>query len=263
MHRTPSRWPGAGFGPDPWQATVLQSSGRRLLLNCSRQSGKSTTAAALALHQAIYHPGSLVLLVSPSLRQSGELFRKVVAHVRALDPEPALTESNKLSPALENGSRIVSLPGTEGTIRGFSGAALMIVEDEAARVHDALYYAVRPMLAVSGGRLILMSTPFGKRGHFFEAWQDGGAEWERIEIPATRCGRHAPAFLEEERRQMGDWWFRQEYLCEFVATTDQVFAYDLVMGALSDDVAPLFPVAGPADPTATDADVEPLFEAVI
>ena len=253
-----------GFDPDPWQTTVLQSSGRRLLLNCSRQSGKSTTAAALALHQAIYHPGSLVLLVSPSLRQSGELFRKVVAHLRALDHEPALTESNKLSLALENGSRIVSLPGTEGTIRGFSGAA-MIVEDEAARVDDALYFAVRPMLAVSGGRLILMSTPFGKRGHFFEAWQDGGAEWQRIEIPATRCARIAPAFLEEERRQMGDWWFRQEYLCEFVATTDQVFAYDLVMGALSDEVAPLFPVArssGPADATATDAGVEPLFPAV-
>lgn len=251
-----------GFDPDPWQATVLQSSGRRLLLNCSRQSGKSTTAAALALHQAIYHPGSLVLLVSPSLRQSGELFRKVVLHLRALDHEPTLTESNRLSLALENGSRIVSLPGTEGTIRGFSGAAL-IVEDEAARVDDALYYAVRPMLAVSGGRLILMSTPFGKRGHFFEAWQDGGAEWDRIEIPATRCGRIAPAFLEEERRGMGDWWFRQEYLCEFVATTDQVFAYDLVMGALSDDVAPLFPVSGTADATATDADVEPLFLKVI
>lgn len=162
-----------GFDPDPWQARVLQSSGRRLLLNCSRQSGKSTTAAALALHQAIYHPGSLILLISPSLRQSGELFRKVVAHLRTLEHEPSLTESNRLSLALENGSRIVSLPGSEGTIRGFSGAAL-IVEDEAARVDDALYYAVRPMLAVSGGRLILMSTPFGKRGHFFETWHDGG-----------------------------------------------------------------------------------------
>lgn len=78
--------------PDPWQADVLRSSsGRRLLLNCSRQSGKSTTAAALALHQAIYHPGSLVLLVSPSLRQSGELFRKVMAHLRALNHEPGMT----------------------------------------------------------------------------------------------------------------------------------------------------------------------------
>lgn len=253
-----------GFDPDPWQSRVLQSANRRLLLNCSRQSGKSTTAAALALHQAIYHPGSLVLLVSPSLRQSSELFKKVVAHLRALEHEPTLTESNRLSLTLENGSRIVSLPGSEGTIRGFSGAAL-IIEDEAARVDDALYYAVRPMLAVSGGRLILMSTPFGKRGHFFEAWHDGGAEWERIEIPATACPRIAPAFLDEERRQMGDWWFRQEYLCEFVATTDQVFSYDLVMGALSDDVAPLFPAtgsSGPTDAAGTDADVEPLFSVV-
>ncbi len=117
--------------------------------------------------------------------------------------------------------------------------------------------------SVVAGSFSCLSTPFGKRGHFFEAWQDGGAEWERIEIPATRCGRITPAFLEEERRQMGDWWFRQEYLCEFVATTDQVFAYDLVMGALSDEVAPLFPVASPADATATDADVKPLFKAVI
>ena len=61
--------------------------------------------------------------------------------------------------------------------------------------------------------------------------------------PCNAVRRIAPAFLEEERRQMGDWWFRQEYLCEFVATTDQVFAYDLVMGALSDDVTPLFPAA--------------------
>lgn len=197
-----------GFMPDKWWATVLQSGARRLFLNCSRQDGKSTTAAALALLRAIYHPGSPVPLVSPSLRQSGELFEKLFekggAHLRALEHEPCLTASNRLSLALENGSRIVSLPGTEGTISGFSGAAL-IVEDEVARVDDALYHAVRPMLAVSGGRLVLMYTPFGKRGHFSEAWQGGGAERQRIEIPATACPRIAPAFLAEERRQMGEW----------------------------------------------------------
>ena len=232
-----------GFTPDDWQADVLTSGAPRMLLNCSRQSGKSTTAAALALHRAIFYPGSLVLLVSPSLRQSGELFRKVIAHLRALEQEPKGSESNKQSLALANGSRIVSLPGTEGTIRGFSGADL-IVEDEAARVDDDLYFAIRPMLAVSGGRLVLMSTPHGKRGHFFEAWENGGDEWKRIEIPASKCPRITSAFLEEERRQMGDWWFRQEYGCEFVATTDQVFDYDLVMSALSDEVKPLFPLPG-------------------
>jgi hypothetical protein len=60
-----------------------------------------------------------------------------------------------------------ALPGTEKTIRGFSGAALLIV-DEAARVDDALYYAVKPMLAVSGGSLLMLSTPYGRRGGFFE-----------------------------------------------------------------------------------------------
>jgi hypothetical protein len=133
----------------------------------------------------------------------------------------------------------VSLPSTEATIRGFSGANL-IVEDEAARVSDELYYAVRPMLAVSGGRLILMSTPFGKRGHFHHEWTEGGEAWERIEIKATDCPRISPAFLAEERASLGDWWYRQEYDCQFVETIDQIFSYDLIIAAISSDVKPLF-----------------------
>ena len=228
-----------GFDPDPWQADVLRSVSRRLLLNCSRQSGKSTTAAVLALHQAIYYPASLVLLVSPSLRQSSELFRKVADLLGALAEKPELLEDNRLSCTLANRSRIVSLPSSEATIRGFSGAAL-IVEDEAARVPDELYRAVRPMLAVSGGRLILMSTPFGKRGHFFEEWTNGGPIWQRVQITANDCPRITAEFLAEERPSFGDWWFRQEYQCEFVETTDQAFAYEQVMAALTPDVPPLF-----------------------
>lgn len=227
------------FGPDPWQAQALRWSGKRLLLNCSRQSGKSTTAAILALHRALFYPASLVLLVSPSLRQSGELFRKVQETLKRLDEQPELTEDNRLSMTLTNISRIVSLPGKEATVRGYSGADL-IVEDEAARVVDELYFSVRPMLAVSGGRLILMSTPFGKRGHFFEAWENGGESWERIMITAHDCPRISPEFLEEERQALGDWWFRQEYLCEFVETVDQVFSYDLVQAAITEEVKPLF-----------------------
>ncbi|MBT1279306.1 terminase large subunit [Thermoanaerobacter sp. CM-CNRG TB177] len=229
------------FNPDPWQEQALRWSGKRLLLNCSRQSGKSTTAAILALHRALFYPKSLILLVSPSLRQSSELFRKVQDLFKALPSEqqPELVEDNKLSLTMKNKSRIVSLPGSEGTIRGFSGAAL-IIEDEAARVPDDLYFAVRPMLAVSGGRLILMSTPFGKRGHFFKEWTEGGDTWERIKITAYDCPRISHEFLEEERRSMGDWWFKQEYLCEFVETEDSVFTYDQVVTALNDDIEPLF-----------------------
>jgi len=96
------------------------------------------------------------------------------------------------------------------------------------------------MLAVSGGRLILMSTPYGKRGHFFEEWTTGGNSWERIECKATDCARIPKQFLAEERASLGEWWFRQEYLCEFGETRDNVFSYDLIMKAISDDVKPLF-----------------------
>ena len=111
----------AGIVPDAWQARMLRSASPRLLLNCSRQSGKSTMTGILAVHTAVYDPESLVLLLSPTLRQSGELFRKALSVYRALGrPVPPESET-ALSLALENGSRIVSLPGEEGTIRGYSG----------------------------------------------------------------------------------------------------------------------------------------------
>lgn len=228
-----------GFIPDPWQAQVLRGTGKRLLLNCARQSGKSTTAGLLALHRALYFDHSLILLISPSLRQSSELFRKITEWIDRLDQKPEMPEDNRLSCTLANGSRIVSLPSSEAKIRGFSGADL-IIEDEASRVPDELYYSVRPMLAVSGGRLILMSTPFGKRGHFFEEWTKGGQVWERVEIDANHNPRITPEFLAEERAALGDWWYRQEYCCQFVETVDQVFSYDLVMSAVSSEVKPLF-----------------------
>ena len=227
------------FTPDAWQAEVLRSSGKNILLNCSRQAGKSTTTAIIALHEAHYQPQSLILLVSPSQRQSRELFVKVCGFLRMLEPRPILEEDNRLSFTLSNGSRVVSLPGTGETVRGFS-APRLVIEDEAAFVDDAVYGAVRPMLAVSGGRLILMSTPFGKRGHFFEAWRDGGTEWLRSEVTALQCPRISEEFLEKERQALGDLWFRQEYGCEFLETVDQVFRYDDIERALSDEVEPLF-----------------------
>lgn len=237
------------FHPDPWQETVLSWTGSRLVLNCSRQSGKSTTTAILALHQALFFRGSLILLVSPSLRQSAELFKKVTDFLRLLPRRPALTEDNKLSLQMKNGSRIVSLPSKEANIRGFSGASL-IIEDEAARVSDDLYLAMRPMLAVNQGRLVLMSTPWGKRGHFFEAWEHGGAQWERVKVTAYECPRIAREFLVEEKAAMPASWFRAEYLGEFTDTEDSVFAYANVMAAVTAEVAPLFAASMADSPVA-------------
>lgn len=224
--------------PDPWQEKVLRSPRRRLILNCSRQSGKSTIASVLALHQALFFPRSLVLLLSPSLRQSSELFRKVLDRLALLPDAPDRREDNRLSLTISNGSRIVSLPSSEATVRGFSGVSL-IVEDEAAWVPDELYVAVRPMLAVSGGRLILMSTPNGKRGHFFCEWSSPDSPWEKIRITAAEVPRIPAAFLDEERRSLGEWRFRQEYEGHFVEGDDQLFRYEDVMAAITPDVRPL------------------------
>jgi len=224
----------AGLVPDPWQAGVLRSAAPRLLLNCSRQSGKSTVTGVLAVHTALYTPGALVLLLSPTLRQSQELFKKCLAVYRALGrPVPPETES-ALRLELENDSRILSLPGKEHTVRGFSGVRLLVV-DEASRVPDDLYYSMRPMLAVSGGRLVALSTPFGTRGWWYEAWRSD-EPWERYEVPATSCPRIPAAFLEEERRTLGQWWFDQEYGCQFLDALTQAFRREDIEQAFAEEV---------------------------
>ena len=227
-----------GFAPDEKQAQVLTSQGARGLLNCTRQWGKSTVTAAKAVQEAQSRPGSLTLVVSPAARQSGEFVRKAASFVRKLGIRPRGDGDNEMSLAFPNGSRIVGLPGMEGTIRGFSAVSLLLV-DEAARVSDEVYVAIRPMLAVSSGAMWLMSTPLGKRGFFWEAWDKGGPEWERIRATAYECPRIGREFLERERNSMGDRWFRQEYLCEFVDEVSGVFDRESVQRAITDEVKPL------------------------
>jgi len=211
----------AGIIPDGWQTRMLESTASRILLNCSRQVGKSTTTATMSLYTALYEDDALVLLLSPSLRQSQELFRKCLEVYRALDKPVKAKAENALSLELVNGSRIISLPGKEGTIRGMSGVRLLII-DEASKVSDALYKSVRPMLAVSHGRLVLLSSPFGTRGFFWEAWKNR-ANWDYYEVPATACPRITPEFLEEEKESMGEWWFVQEYMCQFMDAQTAAF----------------------------------------
>jgi hypothetical protein len=242
----------AGIEPDPWQVDVLRSSSPRLLLLCSRQSGKSTVTAVLAVHTALFQPGALVLLLSRALRQSQELFRKCLDVYRALGrPVPADSET-ALTLTLENGSRIVSLPGNEATVRGYAGAALIAI-DEAARVLDPLYMSVRPMLAVSGGRLIALSTPWGQRGFFHAEWTEGGPDWERVKITADQCPRISTEFIEDERRSMPPRWFRQEYMVSFEENEDAVFPYEQVMAALDDTVPPLLALVPDATGALDDA----------
>ena len=210
-----------GLTPDPWQRELLLAPDRQVLLNCSRQSGKSTIVAALALHVLLFTPKALVLLLSPSLRQSGEIFRKVIDGYDALGRLLSALRRTALQLELTNGSRVVSLPGREHTLRSFSGVNLLVL-DEAARIPDILYRSVRPMLAETRGRLVALSTPFGQRGWFYDEWQ-GGGPWKKVRITWRDCPRITADFISEERRALGDAWVRQEYECEFTALEGLVY----------------------------------------
>jgi hypothetical protein len=175
----------------------------------------------MALHTALFTPGALVLLLSPSQRQSAEIFRKVLDADNALGrPVPAVHRT-QLRLELSNGSRVLCLPGREETIRSFGGVDLLVL-DEAARIRDDLYRSVRPMLAVSRGRLVALSTPFGQRGWFYHEWA-GDGPWRRFRITWRDCPRITPEFIEEERRALGEHWVAQEYETAFTALEGLVY----------------------------------------
>ena len=227
-----------GFTPDAKQAEVLLSSSQLGILNCSRQWGKSTVAAAKAVHLAYTKPGSLVLIASPTERQSGESMEKVKPMVSRLGIRLRGDGHNPISLVFPNGSRIVGLPGTADTARGLSKVALLIV-DEASRVDDQLVPTMLPMLTVANGSLWLLSTPYGRRGMFYRMWERGGAEWHKVRGTALECPRIPRHLLEAQRGMMTRQLFEQEYLCEFVDNGSEVFGRQVVENAVDASVRPL------------------------
>ncbi|MFN0167743.1 MAG: hypothetical protein ACKV22_15055, partial [Bryobacteraceae bacterium] len=182
-----------------------------------------TLAAILATHKLLYgHPETLIVIVGPTQRQSSELLRKVRRCLHDLRVSFTGDGDNAESAQIANGSRVVGLPGVGDNIRCFSSVDLLLL-DEAARIPDETWLAVHPMIARSQGPVIAMSTPAGPTGFFWEAWTQGGAEWFRLQVPATCCPRFPPRILERERRVLGEFWFRQEFLCEFSGNGDGFF----------------------------------------
>jgi hypothetical protein len=228
-----------GYEPDPWQTEALRSRAKRVLMLCCRQAGKSQTTGCIALHSVLYEPGSLVLLVSRTERQSGELYAKVRDGYERLGRPVEAVRELTLGMELANGSRVLALPGDPLSIRGFSGPSVVVV-DEAALVDDELFGALLPMLAVSQGRLICLSTPLGARGQFWDWWENGGTDWQRIKVRASECPRISAEFLAEQRRNLSPRWYEQEFECRFVEASGQVFPSDLILAAFDSDEPPLF-----------------------
>jgi hypothetical protein len=229
-----------GINPDPIQAELLTTTSRKVIVCCCRQFGKSTCAALIALHEALFAAPAMIIVVSPSLTQSTELFKKIHDAWTKLPGAPQANQESLTRLSLANGSRIISLPGSEKTVRGYSGATLVIV-DEAARVPEELLAAVRPTLAATNGRFFALSTPAGKRGWFYESWRTGEG-WNKVMVKADECSRIKPEFLADELAQLGPMIFSQEYDCCFIDPSSSVFATELIQQSLVDDFRPFLAI---------------------
>mgnify|MGYP000676644908 CR=1 FL=1 len=227
-----------GFRCDPHQRDLLRRSTKRTILNCSRQIGKSTVAALKAVHMAHFHPGVTVVVTSPTKRQSRELIRKARTFALLCGSS---RKGGRESVEFKNGSRIIVVAADEDTVRGYSAVALLIV-DEAARVHDEVYFALLPMLAVSEGAVWLLSTPKGKRGFFYAEWStpdvDSNTErWAKLKTIAEECPRIHPEFLKQQRRRIGERRFMQDYECYFLETAQGMFHPETVRNAFKETIS--------------------------
>jgi hypothetical protein len=231
-----------GVTPDPWQSDLLREQPRRCILLASRQVGKTTVTALETVFVAVTEPGSLCAVISPSQRQSNEFVRSAKLMLQHLDNAP---EHNASVTKIEfaHGSRILSLPGGEEgkTVRGLAGARLIVI-DEAARVPDEMLGAIRPMMATNrNAALWILSTPNGKSGFFHDSWHSLDESWHRVKVSATDCPRISPAFLEEERRALGQTMFESEYGLIFHDDIMQGFPTSVIEGIFDKELQPLWP----------------------
>jgi phage FluMu gp28-like protein len=167
------------------------------------------------------------------------MFRVVLGYLKQIKGATIAQES-VLRVELSTGSRVIALPSSETTIRGYAAVDLVII-DEAARVPDELIQAVRPMRATSagGGRLIGLSTPRGRRGWFFDAWH-GDGDWNRVRVTTDMCPRISQEFLDSELRELGAQRFAEEFGLEFLEADDAVFPTAVIDAAFTADVERLW-----------------------
>jgi hypothetical protein len=210
----PSQWAASclGFTPSTKQSEILDSTAQRLILCCCRQWGKSTVVSVKALHFALTHPETTVLVLSRSLPQSGLIVSKVFEFAALLDIPVRPVPHKPHSLRLPNRSRILSLPHSTVTTRGYTAG--IIIVDEAAVVHKNVLAAVLPAAARTGGKLWLLSTPNGQSGLYYDIWHKGGPEWLKIRSTADECPQISREFLDEQQRLFPH-TFRQEFYCEF------------------------------------------------
>jgi len=246
---------------DDWQKSLLlERENKRTILCMGRQVGKTEAVSLAAAYEAAFFKNSQILLLSASLRQSQLLMSRVKNHISKLASIGIIRvrRETELKIELQSGSVITALPSSESTIRGYANIDLLLI-DEASHVDTDLYKATRAFLAVSNGRLILLSTPHSTRGFFFEAWNNQDEDWTRIKVTTEECSRVSKEWLSQEKKSIGDAWYRQEYLAEFIDSAYALIPYDVIQRAIDPSLTMLdINLDSDDDPWRVKYDAKPL-----
>jgi hypothetical protein len=232
----------AGLEPDPWQQTVLTTEASRIILLCSRQTGKSQVDGALSVAQALAKPRSLILMASGRQEQAGETLMKAkdltVSDLFTL----RITKDSDFRLALENQSRFIVVPTHGSGGRSYSAVDLLVI-DEAAYVDDEFYQLVHPVMTVSHGRQILSSTAGTKSGVFYDIWENAPewddtlpaeaqrTAWLKVKVPWEMCPRIPPESVDEYRQLFGEVAAAREYSCEFTDADTSTFRLEDIQAA--------------------------------
>lgn len=232
-----------GIQLDQWQRIALASSRPRKLLLVSRQGGKGVVGTLTALEKMIGDDGSKTIILTPTEDQSKRLLTRIKEGYAKLSDVPRPITSTAREFHLLNGSSVYAMPGSETSVRGIDAVHLLIV-DEAAFVPDSLYAVVRPMLATTNGEELDLSTPNGKRGFFYNAYtrattQPIPSHMYADRVTGPEIPRITAQFLANERSELGDFMYQQEYLCIFLDSETQLFSSELIAAAKSSEVTSL------------------------
>jgi len=214
---------------DTWQSQVIKSKSKHIAIRAGRQVGKSTVVSLKAAIYALENPKKNVLVIASVDRQAQLLFEKIVETILILDKKQigkGRDKPTKHYMKLKNGTQIHCLPtGRSGYgIRGYT--IDLLIADEAAFIPEDVWVAVIPMLATTKGNIILLSTPFGKLGYFYECFQDD--DYETWAISSEECPRISKEFLEKQKKRMTRLQYAQEFKGEFLEELQSFFKRELI-----------------------------------
>jgi len=210
---------------DDWQKEYIMHKGNTVV-RAGRQSGKSFAESLRVALFALLNSKTSTLIIASVDRQSVELLEKIKAQIMGLAKNQIKGRPTFHKIELKNGSKIMAEPAgqTGYGLRGFTVDKL--VADEAHYIPDAVFVAIRPMLATTGGTLDLLSTPRGNEGFFYDCFQSD--DFHKIHIMSKDCPRISDEFLEQEKKRMTKLEFCQEYEAEFLDSLMAFFTKDLL-----------------------------------